>query len=374
MSIENKQSLAFVVSDINFFFSHRIDLAKKLSDKFEIFVFTDCSEKDKSELLKFNFIKFIHLKTRLNKNRLLNILSMIRYATDLIALLKSNKIKNVLYITLESSMIGAFASRFLEIKNFFVISGIYGLSEKKVIKSIAIAIFSLFKSTKNKFIFQNYEDQLFFEEMLGKGHYSCVIKGSGIDLSFINFNPINNVDTVKFLFASNLFYSKGVADFYNAALNIKNSNYNADFFIAGAYKKNHPVSIKDSLYKNIERSEVINYLGAWDQKTFLKNLYDYHVFVLPSFGEGIPLAVMEAMASGRALICSNVPGCNLCIIDNKNGYLCEPRSSKSLIQSMQKIIHNKNQISKMGEYSRKIVEDEFELDLIYKKYLNVIKA
>ena len=49
MSIENKQSLAFVVSDIDFFFSHRIDLAKKLSDNFEIFVFTDCSEKDKSE-------------------------------------------------------------------------------------------------------------------------------------------------------------------------------------------------------------------------------------------------------------------------------------------------------------------------------------
>jgi hypothetical protein len=41
---------------------------------------------------------------------------------------------------------------------------------------------------------------------------------------------------------------------------------------------------------------------------------------------------------------------------------------------MQKIIHNKNQISKMGKYSRKIVEDRFELDLIYKKYLNVIEA
>ena len=62
----------------------------------------------------------------------------------------------------------------------------------------------------------------------------------------------------------------------------------------------------------------MKYLGSWDQKAFLKNLHEYHVFVLPSFGEGIPLAVMEAMASGRALICSDVPGCNSCIIDNKN--------------------------------------------------------
>ena len=95
---------------------------------------------------------------------------------------------------------------------------------------------------------------------------------------------------------------------------------------------------------------------------------------MPSFGEGLPLAALEAMASGRALICTDVPGCNSCVIEHKNGYLCEQRSSQSLTQSMQKIIFNKNQISKMGEYSRKIVEDGFELDLIYKKYLNVIKA
>ena len=374
MSIENKQSLAFVVSDINFFFSHRIDLAEKLSDDFEIFVFTDCSKKDKSELLKFNFIKFIHLKARLNKNRLVNILSVIRYVISLIALLKSNKIKNVLYITLESSMIGAVASRFLQIKNFFVISGIYVLREKKAIKSIAIGIFSLFKSTKNKFIFQNDEDQLFFEEMLGEGHYSHVIKGNGINLSTINFNPIDNAGTVKFLFASNLFYSKGVADFYNAALNLKNSDYSADFFIAGAYKKNHQLSIKESLYKNIVRSEVINYVGAWDQKTFHENINDYHVFVFPSFGEGMPLAVLEAMASGRALICSNVPGCNSCIHKDLNGYFCEANSTESLTESMKKIIDNKHQISNMGAHSRIMIEKEFNLNKIYKKYLDIIRA
>ena len=111
-----------------------------------------------------------------------------------------------------------------------------------------------------------------------------------------------------------------------------------------------------------------------DQKTFLKNLNNSHVFVLPSFGEGIPLAVMEAMASGRALICSDVPGCNSCIIDNKNGYLCQPRSSKSLAQSMQKIIQNKKKISEMGECSRKMAEKEFRLELIFKKFLGVIDA
>ena len=72
--------------------------------------------------------------------------------------------------------------------------------------------------------------------------------------------------------------------------------------------------------------------------------------------------------------CSDVPGCNSCIIDNKNGYLCQPRSSKSLVQSMQKIIQNKKRISEMGEYSRKMAEKEFRLELIFKKFLGVIDA
>ena len=199
-----------------------------------------------------------------------------------------------------------------------------------------------------------------------------LIKGNGIDLSKISYRPVDKTENIKFLFAANLFYSKGVSYFYDAAIKIKNANLNADFFIAGEYLKNHPLSIKDSLYKTIAESESIKYLGSWNQKTFLENLYDYHVFVLPSFGEGIPLAAMEAMASGRALICSDVPGCNSCIIDNKNGFLCEPHSSESLSQSMQKIIHNKKRISVMGECSRKMAEKEFDLELIYKQFKSVI--
>ena len=115
------------------------------------------------------------------------------------------------------------------------------------------------------------------------------------------------------------------------------------------------------MYKNITESSSVKFLGSWDNKTFLKNIYDYHVFVLPSYGEGMPLAAMEAMASGRALICSRVPGCNACIIEGKNGFFCEPSSSDSLKQSIQKIIQNKNLIPVMGNYSRKLVEKDLSL-------------
>ena len=271
-------------------------------------------------------------------------------------------------------MIGAIATKHLKNKKYFIISGANVLRENKLLRLIATKIFTYFKSLNNKFIFQNNEDKMLFEKMLGVNNRFYMIKGNGVDLDKIPYRPIGKTESIKFLFAGNLFYAKGVSYYYDAAIKIKNANLNVDFFIAGNYLKNHPLSIEDSLYKTIVESESIKYLGSWDQKTFLKNLYDYHVFVLPSFGEGIPLAAMEAMASGRALICTDVPGCNSCIIDNSNGYLCEQRSSESLIQSMQKIINNKNRISEMGECSRKMAENKFSLQLIFKKFLGVIDA
>ena len=374
MSIKDKSSLCFVVADIDFFFSHRAALAKKLSEKFQIIVISEIKESHESRLLEYDFIKFVHLKSRVSQNKLKNFLSVIRYAFGLVSLLKYYQVDNIFFITLESSMIGAIATKHLKNKKYFIISGANVLRENKLLRLITTKIFTYFKSLNNKFIFQNNEDKKLFEKMLGVNNSFYLIKGSGIDMNKISYKPIGETESIKFLFAGNLFHTKGVSYFYDAAIKIKDANLNADFYIAGEYINDHPLSIKDSLFKTIVESESIKYLGSWDQKAFIKNLNDYHVFVLPSFGEGIPLAVMEAMASGRALICSDVPGCNSCIIDNKNGYLCQPRSSKSLVQSMQKIIQNKKRISEIGEYSRKMAEKEFRLELIFKKFLGVIDA
>jgi glycosyltransferase involved in cell wall biosynthesis len=374
MSIKDKPSLCMVVADIDFFFSHRAALAKKLSEKFQIIVISEIKESHEPRLLKYDFIKFVHLKSRVSKNKLLNFFSVIRYAFGLVSLLKHYQVDHIFFITLESSMIGAIVSKHLKNKKYFIISGANVLRENKLLHLIAVKIFTYYKSSNNKFIFQNNEDKKLFEKMLGVNNSFYLIKGSGVDLGRIPYKPIGETESIKFLFAGNLFYTKGVSYYYNAARKIKNANLDADFFIAGKYLKNHPLSIKDSLYKTIVESEAIKYLGSWNQKTFLENLYDYHVFVLPSYGEGIPLAVMEAMASGRAIICSDVPGCNSCIIDDQNGYLCKPHSLISLTQSMKKIIQNKKRVSEMGVCSRKMVEREFKLELIYKQFNSVIEV
>ena len=79
MSIKKKQSIGIVVNDINFFFSHRVQLAEKLSKEFKVFVICDISSIKKSKLKQFDFVEFIHLKSRLSKNIFINIISLVRY-------------------------------------------------------------------------------------------------------------------------------------------------------------------------------------------------------------------------------------------------------------------------------------------------------
>ena len=271
MSINQKQSLGIVVADIDFFFSHRFELAKKLSEKYQILVISDLRKTDMSRLAKHSFIKFVQLKSRARINKFINIISTIRYIIELAEALKLNKIDHIFFITLESSMIGAIASKYINIKKYYVISGTYVLKENKKIKLIASRIFSFFKSTNDKFIFQNNEDKFLFEEMLGQNNQSFVIKGNGVNLSSIKFKSIKNINKVRFLYASNLFYTKGVINYYDAAKALKKLGVNADFYVAGQYIENHPLSIEKSLYINIAESSSIKFLGAWDKKTFLNN-------------------------------------------------------------------------------------------------------
>ena len=162
-------------------------------------------------------------------------MSAIRYGINLIYLLKLNKIDNVFYITLESSIMIAVASKFLKNKNFFVITGTYVLRQSKNLRSIVIKIFSLFQSTKNKFIFQNHEDQNFFKKFLKK-HFSTVIKGNGINLDMINFSQLK-AQKESSLYLQVTYSIQRELEYFDAAVAMKNTDINADFFIAGRYKR-----------------------------------------------------------------------------------------------------------------------------------------
>ncbi|MFN6991321.1 MAG: glycosyltransferase, partial [Fervidobacterium sp.] len=86
--------------------------------------------------------------------------------------------------------------------------------------------------------------------------------------------------------------------------------------------------------------------------------------------EGVPRSTQEALALGRPVITTNVPGCRETVIDGINGFLIPHKNVEKLVEAMEKFILNPELIEKMGKESRKIAESKFDVNVINERFLN----
>ena len=99
------------------------------------------------------------------------------------------------------------------------------------------------------------------------------------------------------------------------------------------------------------------------------------IVILPSYREGCPRVLLEAGATGRALLATDVPGCREVIIDNHNGYLFEPRSAEALERSLRRMLAlPQSRLAEMGAASRRLVEDKFTQEIVIEHYQNAINS
>ena len=88
------------------------------------------------------------------------------------------------------------------------------------------------------------------------------------------------------------------------------------------------------------------------------------VYVLPSYREGTPRTVLEAMAMGRPIITTDAPGCRETVRDGFNGYLVPVKAVDELAAAMERFILEPQLISQMGKASRQLVEEKFDVDAV----------
>ena len=140
----------------------------------------------------------------------------------------------------------------------------------------------------------------------------------------------------------------------------------------GSFDTENPGALKrEELQYYIEKG-VIEYPG------FVTNIKDWiresSVFVLPSYREGVPRSTQEAMAMGRAVITTDVPGCRETVIEGKNGFLIPKWDVTALAKSMEYFIENPGEIRRMGEESHKIASEKFDGEKVNQKLFNIIKS
>lgn len=205
--------------------------------------------------------------------------------------------------------------------------------------------------------FQNEDDEQVFR------HYRIITKqktvrlhGSGVNLDKFQVSPLPKRPT--FLCISRLIRDKGVMEYLEACRMLKEADPEVRCMLVGPYDSN-PSAIRPEELQPYIDGGMIEYFGEQaDVRPFLAQA---SVFVLPSYREGTPKTVLEAMACGRAVITTDAPGCRETVRDGENGYLLPVRDAEAVFRKMRELSAAPALIAEMGRRGRVLSVEVFDV-------------
>ncbi|OOS01972.1 glycosyltransferase family 1 protein [Canicola haemoglobinophilus] len=248
-----------------------------------------------------------------------------------------------------------------------------GLSFKaKLLRMIQVLLYKWSLPKLDKLILLNKDD---FADLIIKYNIKAkqteILGGIGLDLNEYVYSPINLVNPpIKFLFIGRLLKEKGIHEFIAAARKVKQAYPDTVFTVLGSIDKANMGALSENALNELIRSGIIEYPGQVTDVS--KWITDHHIFVLPSYREGVPRSTQEAMAIGRPVITTNVAGCRETVEDNLNGFLVAPWNADELAEKMIYFIQHPEMIKKMGEESYQIAKEKFDSIKVNEKLVKMI--
>lgn len=247
-----------------------------------------------------------------------------------------------------------------------------GLSKKtQLIKKIQVFLYKIALPQLDQLIFLNPDDP---KDLLEKHSIQVkkvdVLGGIGLNLNEYKYSA-NSTSDISFIFIARLLAEKGIHDYIKAAKFVKCKYPSVKFIVLGAIDKEALGSLKEEELQDLVQTNIIEYPGHVDNVS--EWIERASVFVLPSYyREGVPRSTQEAMAIGRAVITTDVPGCRETVVDGVNGFLVPKWDSEALAEKMIYFIEHSEQIQLMGVESYKIAVEKFDAEKVNQRLINIL--
>jgi len=233
-------------------------------------------------------------------------------------------------------------------------------TNRKLVQRIAHRLYRAATARNEHVVFQNPDDAADFlaAGCLADAGKIVMVDGSGVDTG--HFVPAPLPDEPRFLLIARLLVSKGIREYAAAAAAVAAAFPDARFFLAGPTDKG-PDALSPTELEDI-RAAGVHYLGALDDVR--PAIASSSIYVLPSYREGTPRTVLEAMAMGRPIITSDAPGCREAVVAGDNGLLVPPGDSAGLAEAMRMMAGDAELRKRMGAASRRIAVAKYEVNKV----------
>lgn len=356
--LKPQKSIAIVANSTWNIFNFRQNVIRKcIQEGFKVYIMAPI---DAYIEYKENFPEVTHINLHTLDRDSTNPLKDLLLVEELRRKYKKIKPDLVIHYTHKPNIFGTLAAKLAGVKCVSVITGLgYSFINRGFINVVTEWLYRQTTRFSSCVIFENEDDkELFIEKKLVLPEKSFTVKGCGVDIDYYRSLQSVSPDPPVFTFIGRLLKDKGVLEFAAAARYFQQQKKQARFFVLGDFDPENPSTIqRDTLLEWISEDTV-------DYKGFVNDVRPYisksSCIVLPSYREGMPRIVLEAMSMGKPVITTRTAGCRETVQEGVNGFLCEARDTADLIRAMEAFCNlNIDQRNQMGACGRSMAEAVF---------------
>ena len=348
----------------------RGDLIQDMKDKsYKVITISPTPSEEYSDIFKQKKILNISINFKRNRiNPFQDLISLVK----LLKIFKKESPEVILSSAIKPVIWSGLVARFCKADFYALISGLgYSFQaisfKRKLLKKLVVFLYKVALKKSKAVIFQNKDNlNLFVDECIVPKSKTHLVNGSGVDI--VKFNVVTfSKSSIHFLCISRLLTEKGLREYAAAAKIVKKKFPNVKFNLVGAEDTSHDAI---SLNEVNSWSNYINYKGStMDVRPYIK---DTHIYVLPSYHEGIPRTTLEAMSMGRAILTTDANGCKETVKNGVNGFKVPVGSVDKLAEKMVWFIEHPEQIEPMGVESRRMVVEKFDVHKVNFNMLDIM--
>ncbi len=283
-------------------------------------------------------------------------------------------------VTIKAAMYGGFAARVLGVPLVVALSGLGTAftgakpsAQQAVARAAATTAYrALFRGKRVAIIVQNEDDQrVLIEERLAPPARIRRIDGSGVDLDRFAFAPLPDDAVPAVLHPARLLRNKGVADMAAAAVQLRRRGVRARIVLAGGLRPDHPSAIGRDELEGWLRAGDLEWVGELDREAMIEAYRKASLVALASHREGLPLALVEAAATGRAIVTTDVPGCRRTVVDGETGWLVPAEQPTALADAIEAALSDRAELAARGLAGRRYAERLFSVASVIDAHLAI---
>lgn len=307
----------------------------------------------------------VHIETEIDR-RGLNPLKDLKLLSDYLKMIRDIEPDIIYSYTIKPNVYGGLVARAMNIPFVATITGLgSAIQNDNFLKKVIMNLYKTSFKKAQTIFFQNTVNMDFFRKnSIVTKNQMKLVAGSGVNLNHFRYQkyPYNN-DEINFIYIGRLMKEKGTYELLEAAEYFKGKTKNIKFHILGFFEE----ELEEKVNKLIEKNVIIYHGQQSDIRPFID---ESHAIIHPSYHEGLSNVLLEAAASGRPILASDIPGCRETFDEGITGFGFEPKSTESLIKTIEKFIDLPyEQKEQMGILGRKKIEKEFNREKVVDTYI-----